>query len=122
MDLDPSLLAQAKLALASFFGGMVRLFLRPAASLLQSVGLVLSCVVCGYYFTPPVMMYFELQADWSGAVGALIGLAGLSIAEAVIGLNYREMLHSAWNAGIEATVGMFAKKDSKAKKTKKTKD
>jgi len=94
MDFDPAFLAQAKLALASFLGGLVRLYLRPAATLAQSLGLVLSCVICGYYFTPPVMWYFELDVNWTGAVGALIGLLGLSIAEALLKINYREVIQS----------------------------
>ena len=88
MELDPHIAAQAKVAIASFFGGMVRLFLRPAASIGQSLALVACCVLLGFYFTPLVMDYFELPEEWSGGIGALIGLIGLSVAEGAVHFKY----------------------------------
>lgn len=85
MDLDPVTLAHAKIAIASLCGGMVRLIFRPAASLLKTVWLLFGCVTCGYYGTPVALRVFELDAQhYAGAIGAVIGLVGLSIAEAVL--------------------------------------
>lgn len=112
MDIDPHFLAQAKIALASFFGGMVRLFLRPASSFLKSLALVACCVVCGYYFTPPAMMVSGLDENWAGAIGALIGLVGLSIADALVNINYKAAFEKALHNVVDSwTAWRKAKKD-----------
>lgn len=94
MDLPP-LSPEAKIVIASFAGGMIRLFLKPARSLLKSVWAIACCVICGYYFTPPTVMYFGLEDQWAGAVGALIGLVGLSIADALVNFNYGKAFEAA---------------------------
>lgn len=93
MDIDPQIVAQGKIALASFFGGTVRLFFRPAATLGKSVFLVFCCMICGYYSTPVVMDVGGFNDSWAGAVGALMGLVGLSIAEALIHVKWAAIIH-----------------------------
>lgn len=92
MDIDPQVVAQGKIALASFFGGTVRLFFRPAATLGKSVFLVFCCMICGYYSTPVIMDIGNFNESWSGAVGAFMGLVGLSIAEAAIHVKWADIL------------------------------
>ena len=93
MDIDPAVLAQVKIAIASFCGGAVRLFLRPAATLGKSVFLVFCCMVCGFYFTPIVMNIAGVTGgDWAGAVGAGLGLIGLSVARAALNLDWGAMI------------------------------
>lgn len=81
---DPAWVAHAKLAFAALCGGMLRLFFRPATSFLQSLWLLFGCVTCGYYGTPAVMHWWELDESYVGAVGALVGFIGLSIAEGML--------------------------------------
>lgn len=94
MDIDGTVLEQAKIALASFCGGTVRLFLRPAQTLPKSIFLVFCCVVCGYYFTPVAMELGRFNPSWTGAVGAFIGLVGLSIAEAMLAVKWHDFILS----------------------------
>lgn len=84
MDFDPNLVANGKIAAGALGGGVVRMFLRPARSLAQTALLLASCVTCGFYGTPPLVDYLHLPADYAGAVGALLGLVGLSVAEGVL--------------------------------------
>lgn len=85
MDLDPSWMVHAKLAFASLCGGIVRLLFRPAASLLKTAWLLFGCVTCGFYGTPVAIRIMDLDpVDYSGAVGALIGLVGLSLAQGAL--------------------------------------
>ena len=90
MDFPP-ISPEAKIIIAAFGGGMIRLFLKPAQSLMRSVWLVACCVVCGYYFTPIAIMAGGLDESWTGAMGALIGLVGLSVAAAPVNLNYKAL-------------------------------
>jgi hypothetical protein len=89
--IDHSALApHVKLAVASLCGGVLRLLFRPAKgqtmreALLKSAWLLFGCVTCGYYFTPVVMNWWRFDESYSGAVGALIGFVGLSIAEGIL--------------------------------------
>ena len=85
---EPSILAElvphAKVALASALGGMVRLFLRPTRGILPTLTLLASCVTCGYFGQPAFSYAFSLPERFDGAVGALIGLIGVSLAEGVL--------------------------------------
>lgn len=80
----------AWLAFASFCGGVMRLMFRPASGetakqrLLKSVWLLFGCVTCGYYGTPVTMAWCGIDQSYSGAVGALLGFIGLSIAEGTL--------------------------------------
>jgi hypothetical protein len=74
----------AKIAAASLAGGVVRLFLRPARDLLQTGLLLASCVTCGYFGQPVVSRLMGLPQDFDGAVGALLGLVGVSLASAAL--------------------------------------
>lgn len=74
----------AKIAAAAFAGGIVRLFLRPASSITQALMLISSCVTCGYFGQPAASYTLSIPAQFDGAVGALIGLFGLSLAQGVL--------------------------------------
>lgn len=93
---DAYWLDQAKLAFAALCGGLVRLLFRPSASILKSVWLLFACVTCGYYGTPPALHWFAISPEFSGGVGAIIGLVGVSIAERVLfaldNFNFRQIL------------------------------
>lgn len=90
MDISPDMVAHAKLAIASFAGGAVRLFLRPlpgdtmAERLLKSVWCVFCCVTCGFYATPVVVDWLNLSNEWRDGIGAILGLVGLSFAEGLL--------------------------------------
>lgn len=94
--IDPAWLDNAKIAFAAFCGGMVRLLFRPAASFIKTMWLLFGCVTCGYYATPVIVAWWQLDADYTGAVGALSGFIGLSFAEAALrgvdNINLREWL------------------------------
>lgn len=113
MDITPEMVAHAKLAMASFAGGAVRVFLRPIAGatatarLLKSVWCVFCCVTCGFYAAPVVVGWFELTGDgWREGMGALIGLIGLSLAErllkAVEGIDLKAWILRIMTRGNEA--------------------
>ncbi|MXP24802.1 hypothetical protein GRI39_01915 [Altererythrobacter indicus] len=95
-NFDPAWLVHAKLAGASLCGGMVRLLLRPASSFLKSLWLLFACVTCGFYGTFPAMAWLGVDVEYVGAVGALLGLLGISFAEgmlkAVDSFNFRAWL------------------------------
>lgn len=84
MDLDPQTTANIKIALSAGAGGMVRMFLRPARSLAQTVLLLVSCITCGFFGTQPVIDLWGLPVSHAGAVGALLGFIGLSFAEGAL--------------------------------------
>lgn len=85
MDIDPAALAHAKLAFASLCGGMVRLLFRPAESLIKTMWLLFGCVTCGFYGTPVMIKWWGVtDPEYVGAVGALIGMVGLSLAQRVL--------------------------------------
>lgn len=79
-----------KLAFASFWGGVLRLFLRPVEgesffhAVAKSMWMLFGCVTCGYYFTPVIMGWWGVGGNYTGAVGALLGFVGLSIAEGIL--------------------------------------
>lgn len=85
---EPSFLVgivpHAKVAAASFFGGVVRMFLRPAKSLAQTTLLLISCVTCGYFGQPVASYFLGLPERFDGAMGALIGLVGVSLAQGLL--------------------------------------
>lgn len=78
------LVANAKIAFAALCGGVVRLLFKPAANFLKTIWLLFGCVTCGYYGTVPSMRWFELDDAYAGAVGALLGFIGLSLAEGLL--------------------------------------
>lgn len=83
-------LTQVKLAFAALCGGMVRLIFRPAGGetvlirALKSMWMLFGCVTCGFFFTPPMMHWWNFDASYSGAVGAVLGFVGLSLADGVL--------------------------------------
>lgn len=77
-------MAHVKLAVAALCGGIMRLFFRPAQSMLHTLWLLFGCVTCGYYGTPVTLDWWGIDQSYSGAVGALIGFVGLSIAEGIL--------------------------------------
>ncbi len=79
-----ALVPHAKIALAALLGGMVRLFLRPTRTVGSTVMLLTSCVTCGYFGQPVISYAMDLPARFDGAVGAILGLIGVSIAEGVL--------------------------------------
>ncbi len=98
MDLDPQTTASIKVALSAGAGGLVRIFLRPTRSLAQTALLLMSCVTCGFFGTQPVIDLWGLPVSYAGAVGALLGFIGLSIAEgalrAIDAFDFRALLTS----------------------------
>lgn len=62
----------------------MRLLFRPATSFLKSLWLLFGCVTCGFYGTPVMMNWWNLENEYVGAVGALIGFIGLSLAEGLL--------------------------------------
>ena len=103
MNIDPETREILRIALAAFSGGAVRLIFRPARSVWQSVWLLFGCVACGFYTTPPLVRWLDIDPADSGAVGALAGLLGLSVAEgllrAIDSFDFREMLQRFLNRG-----------------------
>ena len=83
-QIDPWWLVHAKLAFAALCGGLLRLFYKPAASFFRTGWLLFGCVTCGYFGTPALMRWWEIDAEFSGAVGALVGFIGLSFAEGLL--------------------------------------
>lgn len=92
MDFDPAVVANAKVAAGAAAGGLVRVFLRPARTFSQTLLLLFSCITCGFYSTAPLIDWWHLPNDYAGAVGALTGFLGLSIAEAALKLNFRDLI------------------------------
>lgn len=84
MDIDPGLVANAKIAIASMFGGITRLLFKPAESIVKTAWLLLGCVTCGFYGTPAIMKWWEIDPEYAGAIGAALGLVGLSFAQGAI--------------------------------------
>lgn len=84
MDIDPSILANGKVAVGAAAGGMVRMFLRPARSLIQAMMLMASAITCGFYGTTPLRDFFDLPISYDGAIGAVLGVFGLSIVEGLL--------------------------------------
>ena len=84
MEIDPAIAANAKIAVGAAAGGIMRSFLRPARSIGQTALLLFSCVTCGFYGTEPLIDWFYLPVDYAGAVGAVLGFLGLSIAEGLL--------------------------------------
>lgn len=83
-SVDPVWIVHAKLAFAAFCGGVTRLLFRPAATFLKTVWLLFGCVTCGYYATPVIAYWWQLDQHYTGALGAAIGFVGLSLAEAFL--------------------------------------
>lgn len=84
MDIDPGLVANAKIAVAALFGGLIRLFFRPTETVLKTVWLLVGCVTCGFYGTPALLKWWEIDPEYSGAIGAALGLVGLSFAQGAL--------------------------------------
>ncbi len=82
--IDPVVAAQAKIAFASFAGASVRLFLRPVETVRRAIACTVACVACGMYGTPALMWAWGLPEEYSGGVGAALGLLGLSLAESAL--------------------------------------
>jgi len=84
--LDPGITDEIKIALAAAAGGLVRLLFRPGKTVAQTAWVLLACMTCGFYATPPLMAIFHLPPEFVGAVGAACGFVGLSVAEAALQL------------------------------------
>lgn len=83
-DLLAGTIPHAKIAVSAFAGGVVRMFLRPARTLPQTGLLLTSCVTCGYFGQPVASYLLGLPERFDGAMGALIGLIGVSLAEGAL--------------------------------------
>ena len=79
-DFDPETAAQVRVGIASFTGGLIYHAVRPAASVAKVVTRTIASVLAGFVFTAPVMHHFSISDEYTGAVGALIGLLGLTLA------------------------------------------
>lgn len=79
-DFDPRLAAEVRVGLAAFTGGLIYHAIRPASSALKAATRILASVLAGLIFTEPTMLYFSIPQAYAGAVGAGIGLLGLTIA------------------------------------------
>lgn len=84
MEVDPGVVANAKIAVASLFGGIIRLSFKPAETILKTVWLLIGCVTCGFYGTPAIVKWWALDAEYAGAIGAVLGLVGLSFAQGAL--------------------------------------
>lgn len=84
MGLDPDLVENAKIAFAALCGGMTRLLFKPAENIIKTVWLLLGCVTCGFYGTPAIMKWWDMDLEYAGAIGAALGLVGLSFAQGAI--------------------------------------
>lgn len=94
MDVEPSILAQIKLAFASLVGALARLYFRPAATFLRSLWLVGLSIAFGYFFTPIAMDVFGFDPSWRDGVAVILGLVGLSIAEGVLLVNWKAIVRA----------------------------
>ena len=79
---------------AGFFGGLVRSIINPQRSTAYTIGATICGTVTAGYFTPIavplVNRYFGAGAvGVEGAVGFLMGLCGLAIAEGIVTLAKR---------------------------------
>jgi hypothetical protein len=84
VEFDAGMIANGKIAAGAAAGGVMRMFLRPVRSLGQMAALLASCVTCGFYGTGPLLNWLTLPEDYAGAVGALLGFVGLSLAERLL--------------------------------------
>lgn len=84
MAVDPEILENAKIAFAALCGGMTRLLFKPAENIRKTVWLLFGCVTCGYYGTPALSLWLAIGPDYAGAVGAALGLVGLSFAQGAL--------------------------------------
>lgn len=82
--IDPETAAILKLVGASACGGVVRMFLRPAKTLMSSLLLIISCMIVGGFGTHPALWWLGLDTDFAGAMGAALGFIGLSLAQAAL--------------------------------------
>ncbi len=81
---DPDMVENAKVAFAALCGGITRLLFKPAESIRKTIWLLFGCVTCGFYGTLPVLRLLGLDTDYSGAIGAALGLVGLSLAQGAL--------------------------------------
>mgnify|MGYP006363137255 FL=1 len=84
LDLDPQLVAQAKVGLSGLAGGIIYHSLRPAKTLPKLITGLTANLLCGLMFTHPVMTYFNIPVEYSGGVGAALGLCGLAVAAGIL--------------------------------------
>lgn len=84
-NVDPAWIIHAKVAFAALCGGIVRLLFKPASSFVKTVWLLFGCVTCGFYGTPVVIKWLDIQGvEYIGAVAAALGFLGLSFAEGAL--------------------------------------
>lgn len=86
MEVDPGVVANAKIAVASLFGGIMRLSLKPAETILKTVWLLMGCVTCGVYGAPVIVKWWDIPPDpeYVAGFGAALGLVGLSFAQGAL--------------------------------------
>lgn len=83
-NIDPSWLDHAKVAIAAFCSGIVRLLFKPEETFLRSIWMLFGCVTCGFYGSPALMHWFQLDNQYEDAVAAFVGFIGMSIAQGVL--------------------------------------
>lgn len=84
LDFDNEAVAQVRLAMSALAGGVIYHAIRPAATWAKVATRTVACVLAGFIFTEPAMLFFDIPDAYTGAVGAGIGLGGLSIASGVL--------------------------------------
>lgn len=84
MHIDPEILENAKIAFAALCGGITRLLFKPAENIRKTIWLLFGCVTCGYYGTPALMRWWSIDVSYAGAIGATLGLVGLSLAQGAV--------------------------------------
>ena len=83
-DIDPELVALAKAGLAPLGGAISYHAIRPAKTIGKALTNALASVMCGLFFTAPVLTWFGWGQEFAGGVGAALGLCGLAIASGLI--------------------------------------
>lgn len=84
MALDPDMVENAKIAFAALCGGVTRLLFKPAENLIKTLWLLVGCVTCGFYGTPAILKWWDMDPEYAGAIGAALGLVGLSFAQGAL--------------------------------------
>ena len=94
MPIDPSIMDGAQIAGAGGLGGAFRAFRSPKIPLKTSVATMFFGAVCSFYFTEIAVAAFidKPTIGVGGPIGFLIGFVCMSIADGLIGLNWREII------------------------------
>lgn len=81
---------EVRIAVASLFGGMIRLLWKPvttgtpSARFFKSMWMLAASVSCGFYGGPAFVRWFGLDYADTELVAAIMGLIGLSLAGSLL--------------------------------------